>query len=58
MFGHIIVLLASIVNASNQTKRVFLTNQKCEVQPTFITIHYCPFAVKLDKCVGSCNTLI
>ena len=67
MFGHIIVLLASIVNASNQTKRVSLSNQKCEVQPTFISLHpneynqelhYCPFPVKLDKCVGSCNTLI
>ena len=20
-------------------------------------LHYCPFAVKLDRCVGSCNTL-
>ena len=43
-----------------------LTNQKCKVQPTVINLHpneysqklhYCSFAVKWDKCVGSCNTL-
>ena len=43
-----------------------LSYQKCEIQPTFINIypieysqefHYYPFTVKLDKCVGSCNTL-
>ena len=43
-----------------------LNNQKCEIQPTFINLHpheysqepYCyPFTVKLDKFVGSCNTL-
>ena len=43
-----------------------LSNQKCEIQPTLINLHpneysqelrYSPFAVKLDKCVGSCNTL-
>ena len=28
------VLSSSIVNASNQTKWVFLSNQKCEAQPT------------------------
>ena len=36
------------------------------IQPTFINlypnqysqeVHYYPFAVKLDRCVGSCNTL-
>ena len=36
------------------------------IQPTLINLHlneysqefhYCPFAVKLDRCVGSCNTL-
>ena len=61
-----IVLLSSIVNASNHTKCVSLSNQKCEIQPTFINLHpneysqefhYYPFTVKLDKCVGSCNTL-
>ena len=47
-------------------KCVSLSNQKCEIQPTFINLHpneysqnfhYHPFAVKLDRCVGSCNTL-
>ena len=61
-----IVLLSSIVNASNHTKFVLLSNQKCEIQLTLIDLHpngysqefhYYPFAVKLDRCVGSCNTL-
>ena len=30
-------LLISIVNASNHTKCVSLSNGKCEIQPTFIT---------------------
>ena len=43
-----------------------LTNQKCEIQPTLINphpneykqeFHYYPFAVKLDICLESCNTL-
>ena len=42
-----------------------LSNQKCKIQPTLINLHlneysqefhYCPFTVKLDRCVGSCNT--
>ena len=61
-----IVLLASIVNASNHTKCVSLSNQKCINQPTLINLHpneyseefhYYPFAVKLDKCVISCGSL-
>ena len=61
-----ILLLASIVNASNYTKCISLSNQKCEGQPTPIKLHlneytrelhYFPFAVKLDRCVGSCSTL-
>ena len=56
-------LLISIVNASNHTKCVLLRNQKSE---TFINLHpnkytqgfhYYPFTLKLDKYVGSCNTL-
>ena len=48
---------------------ISLSNQKCEILPTLINLHpneysqvysqelhYYPFAVKLDKCVGSCNT--
>ena len=55
-------LLISIVNSSNHTKRVPLSNQKCEIQPVFINLHrneynqefhYYPFTIKLDKCVGS-----
>ena len=43
-----------------------LSNQKCEIQSTLINLHpneysqelhYYPFEVKLDWCVGSCNTL-
>ena len=45
---------------------MFLSNQKCMIQPTLFNIHrneysqdlqYYPFAVKLDRCVRSCNTL-
>ena len=61
-----IELLSSRVNASNHTKCVSLSNQKCEIQPTLINLdpneysqefHYYPFSVKLDRCVGSCNTI-
>ena len=43
-----------------------LNNQKCMTQPNLINLHpneynqefhYYAFAVKLDRCVGSCNTL-
>ena len=43
-----------------------LSNQKCMIQPTLINLHpyeysqqfhYYSFAVKLDRCVGNCNTL-
>ena len=70
MFGIIkkvfLVLLSSTVNVSNHTKCVSLSNQKCEIQPTLINLHpdeyiqefhYYPFAVRLDRCVGSRNTL-
>ena len=70
MFGIIkkmfIVLLTSIVNASNHTKCVLLNNQKCMTPPTLTNLHpneysqefqYFPFAVKLDRSVGNCNTL-
>ena len=62
----LIVLFTIIVNASNHTKCVSLSNQKCEIQPTLINLHtnecsqelyYYPFAVKLDRYAGSCNTL-
>ena len=58
-------LLISIVNASNHTKCMSLSNQKCMIQPTLINLHpnecsqefhYFSFAVILDRCVGRCNT--
>ena len=70
MFGIIykmfIVLLTSLVNASKHTKCVSLSYQKCEIQRSLINLHpneyseelhYYPFVIKLDRCVGSCNTL-
>ena len=70
MFGIIkqvfIELLSSIVNASNQTKCVYLSNQKFKIQPTLVNLHrneysqefhYYPFAVKLDRCVAGYNAL-
>ena len=70
MFGLIekifIGLLTGQVSGSNHTKCVLLSNQKYMIQPTLINshaneysqeFHYYLFAVKLDRCVGSCNTL-
>ena len=34
-----IVLITNIVNASNHIKCVFLSNQKCQIQPTLINLH-------------------
>ena len=31
--------ITGVVNASNQTKCVSLTNQKCEIEPTVINLH-------------------
>ena len=59
-------LLISIVIASNHTMCLFLSNQKYMIQPNLINLrpieysqefYYYPFAVKLFRCVGSCNTL-
>ena len=70
MFGLInkifMVLLNNIVSASNHSKCVFSNNQKCKIQPTHINLnpneysqefHFYPFLVKLDRCVGRCNTM-
>ena len=57
-----IVFVTSIVNASNHTKCISINNKKCEIQCTLTNLHpneysqelhYYPFAVRLDKCVGS-----
>ena len=55
-------LLTGIVSAYNHTKCLSLSNQKCMTQPPLINLHsqdfhYYPYTVKLDRCVGSCNTL-
>ena len=56
----LIALLTGLVNGSNHTKCILLSNQKCMILPTLINLHpneysqefhYCPFAVKLDGCV-------
>ena len=70
MFGLIkkifIGLLTGLVNGSNHTKCFSLSNQKCIIQVNLINLHpneysqgfhYYPFSVKLDRCVGSCDTL-
>ena len=71
MFGLIkkifnIGLLTGIVSVSNYKKYVLLRNQKYMIQPTLVNLHpneysqefhYYPLVVKLDRCVGSCNTL-
>ena len=60
------MLLTGIVSASNYTKCVSLSNQKCRTQSTLINLHtdeysqelhYYPFAVKVDRCAGSYKTL-
>ena len=59
-------LSTGLVNGSNRTKSVLLSNQKYMIQATLINLHpneysqefhYYSFAVKLDRCVGSFNTL-
>ena len=59
-------LLTRLVNESNHTKCVSFRNQKCMIQPALINLHpngysqdlnYYPFVVKLNRFVGSCNTL-
>ena len=58
-------LLTGLVNGSNHTKWIGLNDQKCMIPLTSINLHaneysqeflYYPFAVDLDRCVGSCNT--
>ena len=57
-------LLTGLLNGSNHTKCVSLNKQIYEIQHTIINLHpneysqefhYYLFAVKLDRCVGSCN---
>ena len=70
MFGLIkkifAALLTDIVSASDRTKCVSLSNQKCMSQPTLINLnpneysqefHCYAFLVKLDRSVRSYNSL-
>ena len=66
MFHLIIELLTDIVSASNHTKCMLLSNQKCMIKPALINLnpneysqkfHYSSFAFKLDRCIGIRNTL-
>ena len=70
MFGLIkklfFALLTGLINGSDHTKCLSLSNMKCMTQPFLINLHpneysqefhYYPFAVKLNRCVESCNTL-
>ena len=59
-------LFTGLVNASNYTKCVSFTNQKCTTYPTLINLHpnectqelhYSAFKLNLDRCMGNCNTL-
>ena len=59
-------LLTDLVNGYNHTKCVLLSNQKCMTQSNLINFHankysqefhYYPFVIKLDRYVGSFNTL-
>ena len=60
------ISVTSIVSTSNLTKCVILSNQKSMTQHALIILHpneysqeshYYPFAIKLDKCVGSWNNI-
>ena len=60
------MIIKLLTGPSNHTKCVWLSNQKCMIQPTLINLHpdeytqelhYYPFSVKLNRCVGTCNTL-
>ena len=59
-------LLIKIINAFKHARCVLLSNQNRDIQATLINLHpneysqgvkYCPFLVKLDRCVRGCNTL-
>ena len=61
-----IVLLTGLVSWYNHKKWVSLVSQKFLILATLINLHpneytqkfhYYPLKVKLDTCVGSCNTL-
>ena len=63
MFGLIkkifIALLTGLVNGSNHTKCVLLSNQKCMTKPTVTNLHHNEYSQKFHyyPFVVSCNTL-
>ena len=58
-----VILLNSIASASNHTKGMSLRNQKCVIQSILMNLYSnsivknYQFAVNLDRCAGSRNTL-
>ena len=61
----VLIKKMSIGLLTGRTINVSLSNRKCMTQPSIISLHpneytqgllYYPFAVNLDRCVGSCNT--
>ena len=61
MFGLIkiifIMLLTSIISASNHVKCISLSNQKCIIQPTLTNLHPNEYNQELLCHLGSCNAL-
>ena len=58
--------LTSVVNIPGHTKCISVNNQQCTTKPTLSNVrpnesieglHCYPFAVNLDICMESCNTL-
>ena len=58
--------LTGLIYGSNHTKCISFGNHKCIIQPSLVNLHsneykeefhYNQFAVKLDRCVRSCNSL-
>ena len=57
---------SKIANTRDHVKCISLNSQQCVIQPNLINLHpnehsqelrYYPFAVNLDRCMGSCNAL-
>ena len=56
-----------MANVSDHAKCISLSNQPCMTRPTLIDLnldeydqrlHYYPFMFNIDRCNGSCNTLV
>ena len=60
-------MLIGLVNGYNHTKCVSLTDQKCDILPTFIDLHpnecsqelhYCPVAVELEDTLNDLSNKV